>query len=265
VISCIKALKTGSGAFYVETDCGRAYIKTLGNPEGPYILACEWIGTRVADLLGLPTFDHALIEITKDDDFLVFAKHKNTAEPGTAFATREEQGTEWAKDKRLLSRIENQKDISNLVIVDTLLRNPDRYGPNGSPINLSNVFFSSEADAPNVVLKAFDFSHCITNGRDLSKSVSHIGNVKDEKIYGLFPEFQSMLNRETVVDLCKRISELEKTDFERIVNSIPSDWKVKDDVKTEISNFLYNRSDFLVNSIEATLFPRKATQAELLK
>lgn len=47
----------------VETDAGEAFIKTLGNPEGPHALASEWVGSRLAELLGMPTLDFTLITI----------------------------------------------------------------------------------------------------------------------------------------------------------------------------------------------------------
>jgi hypothetical protein len=44
------------------TDAGKAFVKTLGNPEGPAALISEWIGTRLAAWLGLPTFDIAIVD-----------------------------------------------------------------------------------------------------------------------------------------------------------------------------------------------------------
>jgi hypothetical protein len=44
----IKALETATGTVIVETDQGEGYLKPLGNPEGPHVLACEWVGTQLA-------------------------------------------------------------------------------------------------------------------------------------------------------------------------------------------------------------------------
>lgn len=48
-----------SGTSVVEavTDAGAGYVKFLGNPEGPHVLATEYVGTRLASEMGLPTLD----------------------------------------------------------------------------------------------------------------------------------------------------------------------------------------------------------------
>jgi hypothetical protein len=38
------------GTARVDTDLGEGYIKALGNPEGPHILACELIGSHAGGL-----------------------------------------------------------------------------------------------------------------------------------------------------------------------------------------------------------------------
>jgi hypothetical protein len=42
------ALDTSMGTARLVTDAGPAYIKALGNRQGPHPLACEWVGTQVA-------------------------------------------------------------------------------------------------------------------------------------------------------------------------------------------------------------------------
>ncbi|MEM7315476.1 MAG: HipA family kinase, partial [Planctomycetota bacterium] len=162
VITYVRSFDSGAGTLLVETDAGMAYVKAKGNPGGPHVLACEYVGTRLATLLGLPTFDYALIQVDKIDE-LPFAKGGKFAEPGTAFATRSETGTTWDQDKRLLRRLANVDDVSRLVVFDTWVRNPDRFGPNGSRVNLDNVFFSSETSGFEVELRIMDHTHCFTN------------------------------------------------------------------------------------------------------
>jgi hypothetical protein len=58
----IKNFATATEVVLVETDQGRGYLKALGNKSGPHALACEWVGTNLAKLLGLQTFDFSIIE-----------------------------------------------------------------------------------------------------------------------------------------------------------------------------------------------------------
>lgn len=59
-----KTYPTGSDVVEVVTDVGPGFAKFLGNKEGPNVLACEYVGTRVASLLDLPTFEHTIFNTT---------------------------------------------------------------------------------------------------------------------------------------------------------------------------------------------------------
>lgn len=151
-------LDSGAGTLIVETDAGLAYMKALGNPDGPHALAKDFLGTSLAAFLGLPTFDFAIIEVTNIDELPFF--RGGNAEPGPAFVTREEDGMTWGNDRNLLSHIDNLEVISGLVVLDTWLRNTDRFSTQPSRINWDNVFFSTESDS-GLSLRAMDFSHLI--------------------------------------------------------------------------------------------------------
>lgn len=136
----IKSFATSTEVVLVETDQGRGYLKTLGNKTGPHALACEWVGTNLATLLGLPTLDFAIIEIGEDDEIPLASG--NLALPGPAFITRTEKGFSWGGKANELKRIANPKDIGRLVLFDTWLLNCDRYHPNLAvrKPNRDNVF-----------------------------------------------------------------------------------------------------------------------------
>src|SRR4029077_16711675 len=92
--------------------------KALGNPEGPHVLACEWVGTHLARRLGLPTFDFALLDVTTEDEIPLARGGK--AQPGPAFITRKERGGPWGGGKRALRRLDAPRAITRLVVLDTL-------------------------------------------------------------------------------------------------------------------------------------------------
>ena len=157
VTQFINHVNSGTGTLIVGTDAGPGYLKALGNPDGPHALAKDFLGTHLAAKLGLPTFDYAVIEITEIDDLPFFKSGK--AEPGPAFITRSEYGATWGKDKRLLQKIDNPEAVSGLVVIDTWLRNTDRYYLPSNRVNLDNVFFSRESSEDDKLsLRAMDFS-----------------------------------------------------------------------------------------------------------
>ncbi len=192
VTQFIGNIDSGAGTLIVSTDAGLGYLKALGNPDGPHALVKDLLGTRLAAMLGLPTFDYAIIEVTELDDLPFFKTGK--AEPGPAFVTRGEQGSVWGNDKRLLQRIDNPDAISGLVVIDTWLRHTDRYCRPANRVNWDNVFFSREStEEGKLSLRAMDFSHAVQYGGELTVRVSSIDKIKDEAVYGLFPEFRKRI------------------------------------------------------------------------
>jgi hypothetical protein len=53
-------LRIGRSGACVETDAGEGFLKAMGNPESPHVLACELVGTLLAEWLGLPTLEARL-------------------------------------------------------------------------------------------------------------------------------------------------------------------------------------------------------------
>ncbi len=225
------------------------------------MLACDLVGTHLAAAFGLPTFDYALVQISEMDELPFHAGGQ--AQPGPAFVTRAEPGAPWGGDSRALNRVSNQADISRLVCMDTWLRNPDRHGPNGNRVNLDNVFFSMETGNEQVELRAMDFTHAFVNGRDLTKRVQEIANVKDEGIYGLFPAFRKRLDRSVVRDFCERLAVFgESADA---VGLIPDEWEVEGDAKNALKGFIEQRAGYLADTLEHRLFdPPQLEMADLL-
>src|SRR4051794_38425377 len=91
----LRGIPSSARTAVVETDAGTGYLKALGNPEGPNTLACELVGTRLAQWLGLPTLDFALINIDDVDEIPFYnsaGEMDGRAFPGAAFITREERG-----------------------------------------------------------------------------------------------------------------------------------------------------------------------------
>jgi hypothetical protein len=98
----------------ILTDIGAAYVKCLGNPEGPHALACEWIGSRLAETMGLETLDFALLKLTDDD--VPFTG--GGEEAGSAFVSRAEDGFPWSGRASVLQRLCNPGDAAKLVALD---------------------------------------------------------------------------------------------------------------------------------------------------
>jgi len=242
----VKSAATATEVVVVETDQGRGYLKALGNKSGPHALACEWVGTNIAKLLGLQTLDFSIIEIAEDDE-IPLASGK-LALPGPAFITRAESGTSWGGKASELERLANREDIGRLALLDTWVLNCDRYPADltARKPNRDNVFLS-RAGAPRgrFLIKAIDHTHCLTSGRELDVSIAHIDTVREARVYGLFPEFKPLLDRSEVTRAVADLKMISRTDIQRVVESIPSAWQVNAATREALVNFLSDRAVFL--------------------
>ena len=67
---------------------------------------------------------------------------------------------------------------------------------------------------------------CIQPGSDLDANVANIDRVKDERIYGLFPEFVSYLRKKEVEGARARLLEVQAQEVGQILQTVPDKWAV---------------------------------------
>lgn len=253
-----KKLETSTGVALVVTDAGRAYLKPLGNQEGPHVLACEWVGTQLARWFGVLTPDCATMQIEPSDE--IELGHGRRALPGPAFVSRALPGHPWSGSEKELARIENPQVISWLVVFDTWVRNVDRFPPPGterSP-NYDNLLLTREgASKGRFRLVAIDHTHCFTGGRELTGRLAHIDNVQDPEIYGLFPAFKPFLRQEELERAVHRLREVKKAEIEAIIEGVPPAWEVSPEARAALGEFLLRRAAFLADTLLGRLDPQR--------
>jgi hypothetical protein len=254
ILRFVKSFDTGAGTVLVETDAGPGYLKPMGNHSGEHVLACEWLGTQLAKWLGLPTFEFCLIEVTEADEIPLY--RGGDAVPGPAFITRSEKGGSWGGSKRQLKQLVNPQDMTRLLIFDTWTRNCDRYSPDGKRVNRDNVFLSRDAPDGKLRLKAMDHTHCFTCGSDLTKKIGQIGNVKDNNVFGRFPEFREFLDRDSAKAALKRLSQIHEPEVVAMTQTIPSQWDVSNAARDALVRFVVGRAAYLVDTMEKRLWPQ---------
>jgi hypothetical protein len=245
----------------IVTDAGRAYIKAIGNPEGEHVLVCEWVGTNLARWFGLPTLDFAIMHVDASDEIWLDRKRTRKARPGPAFITRAVRGDQWSGKAQHLDLLDNQEDISRLVVFDTWLLNRDRCPPSKEP---RNIFFSGErASAGQFRLLAMDHTHCFTNGGALTPAIANIGNWQDETICGLFDEFIPKMNKQVVEAAALKLATVQKSEVAAFVQSIPQEWNVDDRTRTAMMEFICSRATYLADRIVSLLAPKCWPQGTL--
>lgn len=252
----VRSYPTSLCTSLVEMDQGFAYLKGLGNREHPNCLACEVVGTALADWLGAETLDWDIYAVKREDEIPIL---EGRVQEGGSFVTRAEQtGVTWSGDEEDLTKLSNPSAISKLVVLDTWFRNCDRHAPDGLRINRDNVLLVRDTNTKKQYrLLAMDFTHAFSCGHELTRRMSYIEYVKDESVYGLFPEFVRFLDI-TEMDACaERLNEITSEEIGAIMQLIPDEWHVSRDVKASWSSLLLNRARFLADSIVDLVEPQR--------
>ncbi|MCC6508627.1 MAG: hypothetical protein IT423_05950, partial [Pirellulaceae bacterium] len=227
-----------------------AYIKPMGNRQGPHVLATDWVGTHLARWFGLSTFDIAILTLTTDDAFPLPRNHR--AQQGPAFATRALKGEPWGQSGLQLDVLVNPDDITRLVVFDTWTLNCDRHFHDATARrpNPDNVFLSSEGvEAGKRRLIAMDHGLCfIRSGEDLGPKLANLDKVRSEHVYGLFPEFRARLRQHIIEDCTLRLRQLDRETVEAIVASVPKEWDVSAESRRAWCELIYRRATFVADN-----------------
>ena len=264
ILRWVGAYGTSTGIAQVVTDAGEGYLKAIGNPAGEHALACEWVGTNLACNLGLPTFDFSIIRINEMDDITLGNGKK--AKPGPAFITRAEKGFSWGGDEKALKKVVNKEDITRLVVLDTWIMNRDRHHPDTAKRNpnYDNVFMSFRA-APKGkhILKAIDHTHCLTHGDDLTPAVANIEQIRDQRVYGLFPAFLPFINPDDAESSVADLQAISRETIEEIIDQIPKEWDVSERARNALKELVVKRQGYVGNTILGKLFPNRQMRFDL--
>jgi hypothetical protein len=247
-------LDTSTGAARVETDQGPAFAKLMGNPEGPQALFCELLGTRAAAWLGLRTFDVTAVDVGAAG--IITYANGTTSEAGPAFVARFENGTTWGGTAAELQAVENPDALAGIVVLDTWLLNCDRFRVEGETVrrNTRNVFLSEEgAGKGKFKVTAMDHTHILMCGRQLTKAIGHIDRVKDERLFGNFPEFREYLCHQNVRFYADQLLTFSRPKAEALLSDIPQPWSPTADVRLAVAEFLCERARFVGQNIRKML------------
>lgn len=244
---------TGSEVVELMTDAGPGYAKFLGSDEGPHMLACEFIGTRVAGLLGLPVFEHAILPYDGVPEIeLARGGH---AEAGPVWITRKEEGVHWSGRSEDLKEIVNPDDIAALVLLDLWTLNCDRYRPEPLRVAVRNVFLSRHlAPEGKLRLVAMDHTHILTCGRSLGPAVANIDRIQASQRFGLFPGFVPHVTWARALAARERLVAVAPAAIRAVVEAVPREWQVDSATREALSRFLLQRREWLIGAFPKLIF-----------
>jgi hypothetical protein len=85
----------------------------------------------------------------------------------------------------------------------------------------------------------------------LHRNLADIADVKDERLYGVFPFFRQYVTIEQLVEIAAELSDVQADFWEGFIASVPAAWQVSAEAKRALSRFLLERARFLADNIEA--------------
>jgi hypothetical protein len=71
-----------------------------------------------------------------------------------------------------------------------------------------------------------DHTHCFTCGRELDKKLNQISSIQDDRLFGLFPEFVSLVCQQDVEIAIGDLTKLDVSFVNQLVDDIPVEWQV---------------------------------------
>ncbi len=246
-----RVLDTSTKPISAVTDEGTAIVKYIGNPQGSEALICELVGTELANHLGLTTPDFAVAKIPALE---LPSPAVNKSEPGPAFFSRWEEAVSLSPSSRLLHKLRRPDDIAKLVVLDTWIRNKDRFSAEGGEgydtVNFDNVLL--RRDKRKVGLVVIDHTHAFIE----TTLEDELGTswVDEEEVYGLFRQFESFLTRKSIDDALEAVNEIDLETIERICEAVPREWGMTQALVDCLSACIFERAAKLKTWLPQALF-----------
>lgn len=260
IIQIFRVLGTSTSPVHVETDEGEAILKLPSGCGGPDRLICEFVGTSLARLLDIPTPDFILFRTDPDFVELMLGHDKSMAEEADCFLSRFEHGVRPMLPG-VVKEIRNKEVLTQLVFLDTWIRNEDRYfkkTDQSSSRHASNVFLVENGQKKEPYdIKAIDHSEAFKCYDHSLEPEKHFGTpaIEDPKVFGCFPEFVDFLDPNEAYEISRKLCSIGKKDVESILNRIPEPWGMPQTTKDAFCSFIIQRAASVATYLPKKLFP----------
>ena len=103
---------------------------------------------------------------------------------------------------------------------------------------------------------AYDHTHCHFALISTSSQTEIQGKIEDPAVYGNFPEFSKLIQRELVREAATKLLEFTDAESRRVVETIPDEWLTDPSTRSRLAEFVTGRALYVADSIERKLFPQ---------
>lgn len=237
----------------VVTDAGNGYLKGAQSPAGATALISELVAAELGTLMDLDIPPFAVVRAI-EIDIPMLDHHGHILPP--AFFSKHIEGVPSDGTDEFVRRLDDPNDLARLIVFDTWIRNADRCFPTEAEgvynFNRDNLLFETLGDRL-YRLAPIDHSHCIVNVQFDSAELTDQALIRDEIVYGFFPEFRPYISAGAVAGAVQAMQSINRAALDEIVNSVPPEWGLGGQERLDLVNFFEQRAEFLAQTLPIKL------------
>lgn len=226
--------------YYVMCDDDIYVVKFMQNPEGLRVLANEYIGAKIAEILHLPLASPSIVEV--DDDFVTHYGKQISLHVGEEISAGIHFGTKKVKkiypitNSAMLQAARNIDIIPEVVLFDHWICNTDRESNGG------NLLF----DASKMEVVVIDHTHAFDLGpiwtaTDLRQRIGEgfrPFNMSGFVYKKLVLHIKGNNPFHRILDKMSRVTDDHLWD---IISTVPLEWGVTEEEKAVLHSYLCDR------------------------
>jgi hypothetical protein len=99
----------------------------------------------------------------------------------------------------------------------------------------------------------------------MTPRLSNIDKIRDNHVYGLFPEFRNRLRRGIISDCTIRLRDMVAATAAQMISTVPVEWEVSAEARAAWSELICRRAGYVADNIQAWIdaaVPALDTQGE---
>lgn len=233
---------SGAKAQIILFDNGITYVvKFKGNPQGKRVLANELVAARLAERVGLPVTETAVVRVCQE--FIDFEPqlYKHPFVGGLQFGSRYYDGAFSSPTLRILEKIDDPALFAGIIVFDQWLNNWDRSNHGDNVLYLPLESFR---------LLLIDHGHAF-GGPDWETDVLLEKALPMRPYFGLFYRLLGEFLMGNPFEPClQRIEALKVREIQDTMQGMPAEWQFQREERMALLQFLLLRRKHLRTTID---------------
>jgi len=216
-------------------------LKLMGNNLGSASLATDWVGSALATMIGVPTPEPNIVEVSGDALRTAPESVQEWARPGPAFGSALVSQYVNLFGMAQLTQCVNLRDIGKMVVLDTWIEVLDRQKPDGK----WNLLIDNADDEPQ--LRVIDY------GFSLSETLRPRDAVplgEPAKLLACPPSLRPHIDWGAAREAVRAMLDISRDQVAEVIQSIPAEWGIDDEQRRAIIEYMFSRRELIGQLVE---------------